>query len=78
MAWTSFACGATLALVAALEGTLVAPPDVRTSLCLVGVALVAQVFGWVTLATFIPRVPSALGSSTVSSLLAGLGFRWFR
>ncbi len=60
MAWTSVACGATLAVVALAEGTLVLPPDARTVLCLVGVALVAQVFGWVTLATFIPRVPIAL------------------
>ena len=60
MAWTSVACGVTLAVVATIEGTLVPPPDARTALCLVGVALVAQVFGWVTLATFIPRVPVAL------------------
>lgn len=60
MAWTSVACGATLSIVAVMEGTLVLPPDARTTLCLVGVALVAQVFGWVTLATFIPRVPVAL------------------
>ena len=60
MAWTSLACGAALAVVALAEGTLVAPPDVRTTLCLVGVALVAQVVGWVILARSIPRVPVAL------------------
>ena len=60
MVWTSLACGTTLAVVALAEGTLVAPPDARTALCLLGVALVAQVLGWVTLATFIPRVPVAL------------------
>jgi drug/metabolite transporter (DMT)-like permease len=60
MAWTSAACGVTLALVALAEGTFRVPPDARSALCIGGVAMIAQVFGWVTLATFIPRVPSAL------------------
>jgi len=60
MAWTSAACATTLAATAVIEGTLRPPADARTALCIAGVALVAQVFGWVTLATFIPRVPSAL------------------
>ncbi len=59
MAWTSAACAATLGLVAALEGETVVPPDPRTVASLVGVALVAQCAGWVTLATCIPRVPAS-------------------
>jgi drug/metabolite transporter (DMT)-like permease len=60
MAWTSGACGTALALIATVEGSFVPPPDLRTIACLVGLALVAQVFGWVTLARCIPRVPAAL------------------
>jgi drug/metabolite transporter (DMT)-like permease len=60
MAWTSAACGVALSLIALAEGTFVPPPDGRTVTCLVGLALVAQVFGWVTLARCIPRVPAAL------------------
>jgi drug/metabolite transporter (DMT)-like permease len=60
MAWTSAACGVTLLAIALAEGTFAAPPDPRTAACVVGVALVAQVVGWVLLARSIPRVPVAL------------------
>jgi len=59
MAWTSAACAATLGIVAAIEGESVVPPDARTVAHLVGVALVAQCAGWVTLASCIPRVPAS-------------------
>ncbi len=59
MAWTSVACATTLGIVAAIEGESVVPFDTRTAASLVGVALVAQCAGWVTLATFIPRVPAS-------------------
>lgn len=59
MAWTSAACAATLGILAGIDGESVVPPDLLTIANLVGVALVAQCAGWVTLATCIPRVPAS-------------------
>jgi drug/metabolite transporter (DMT)-like permease len=57
LTWISLACGTASLAAAAATGETLAPPDARTWASLAGIALVAQVVGWMLIASGIPRVP---------------------
>jgi len=62
MVWVSLGCAVTSAVLAALDGTRVLPERAGTWAALAGVAILGQGAGWVTLATFLPRIPAARAS----------------
>ncbi|MBL9085760.1 MAG: DMT family transporter [Planctomycetia bacterium] len=57
MTWTSFACAATCALLALVDGSRAWPTTTSAWALAAGLGVVGQGFGWVTIATFVPRVP---------------------
>jgi drug/metabolite transporter (DMT)-like permease len=59
MTWTSVACAATSGALALLDGGRVWPARATTWASVTGLAVVGQGLGWVTLSTFVPRVPVA-------------------
>ncbi len=57
MTWTSFACAASCALLALVDGSRAWPATASAWGLAAGLGIVGQGFGWVTIATFVPRVP---------------------
>jgi drug/metabolite transporter (DMT)-like permease len=57
MTWTSFGCAATCALLALVDGSRAWPTTPSAWALVAGLGVVGQGFGWVTIATFVPRVP---------------------
>jgi drug/metabolite transporter (DMT)-like permease len=57
LAWVSLACGVASLAAAAATGERIVPPDARAWGALAGLALAAQVAGWMLITTGLPRVP---------------------
>jgi drug/metabolite transporter (DMT)-like permease len=57
MLWVSLACGLASVAVAGATGERVVPSDGRSLAYLVGLALVAQVVGWMLITSGLPHVP---------------------
>lgn len=62
LAWTTLVCGTILATVTLIEGHVLAPPSTNAWLVLIGLALVPQVLGWVTITSGLQRIPAARGA----------------
>jgi len=56
MAWTSLFSAVFLGTSAVIEGGPIVPPDTRSWLCLIGVGVVAQAFGWWAITSSLAKI----------------------
>ncbi|HUH01848.1 MAG TPA: DMT family transporter [Kofleriaceae bacterium] len=80
LGWVALIAGALLGTSAAIEGEALVPPTARAWLALGGLAVVAQIIGWIAIASGLRRAPASRAALVLllqPALATGWGFAFF-
>lgn len=80
LGWVALIAGALLGASAAIEGETLLPPTARAWLALGGLAVVAQIVGWISIASGLRRAPASRAALVLllqPALATGWGYAFF-